>query len=154
MQNIYNDAIEKVHRGARFTINFQKRNLKVSGKYLIKEGKFEGDLGIKPCNNPLETITKLYVRYRHSIPSARSDYKRKNYFIALPEHKLEEDDMLYGEPREVAQIKLELYVLIMVLNGSLKWGDFAKDKWFWQSPEHKDLVILKEWIEPNVTNIN
>lgn len=153
MENIYNESIRKVHNGAKFRVDFQKRNLKVDGKYVIKQGEYEGDLGIDPCDNPLETITLLYVKYRHSIPSARSDSKRRNYFIALPEYKLEEDDMLYGEQRELAQIKLELYILIMILNGSLKWNDFAKDKWFWQSPDHKDLIILKDWIESN-TNIN
>ena len=59
--------------------------------------------------------------------------------------------MLYGEPRETAQISLELYVLGVILNGSLQWDKFAKDKWFWQSPNVKELVILKEWIEP-ITN--
>lgn len=152
MQNIYDNSIGKVHSGAKFNVDLQKRNLKVDGKYIIKEGKYDGELGIGPCDNPLEIITQLYVRYRHSVPSARSDHKRKKYFIALPEHRLEENDMLYGEPREIAQIKLELYILIMILNDSLKWDDFAKDKWFWQSPDHKDLVILKEWIEPNKNN--
>lgn len=148
MQNIYDTAIKKVYNGSKFNVDFQHRSLKIDGKYVIKNGEFEGELGIEKLNNPLQEITQLFIRYRHSIPSERSDSKRRNYFIALPEHKLSDEDMLYGERREYAQIKLELFVLIMILNGSLVWNGFAKNKWFWQSPEAKELIILKEWIEP------
>ena len=40
----------------------------------------------------------------------------------------------------------------MILNGSLKWDEFAKDKWFWQCPSAKELIILKEWVEPKKEN--
>ena len=150
MQNIYNESIISVQNGARFHIDFQRRNLKVNGKYIIHSGKYEGELGLQPNVSPLSVITQLFLRYQHSIPSERSDNKRYRYFNALPEHKLTDDDMLYGELRETAQLKLELYILIMTLNGSLKWDDFAKNKWFWQSPDVKELIILKKWIEPEV----
>lgn len=152
MQNIYYEAIEKVQNGAKFHIVFQQRSLKIDGKYVIKSGEYEGELGLLPFDNPLPIITQLFLRYQHSLPSERSDNKRYRYFNPLPEHELTDDDMLYGEPREAAQIKLELYVLIMILNGSLKWDEFAKDKWFWQSPNVKDLIILKEWIETKTEN--
>lgn len=140
----------KVYNGSRFKVDFQHRSLKIDGKYVIQKGEFEGDLGIAKTDNPLSEITQLFIRFQHSIPSERSDAKRRNYFIGLPEHKLSDEDMLYGERREYAQIKLELYVLVMILNGSLVWSEFAKDRWFWQSPEAKELIILKEWIEPKI----
>ncbi len=152
MQSIYYEAIEKVENGARFHVDFQQRSLKIDGKYVIKSGEYEGELGLEVSTNPLPAITQLFLRYQHSLPSERSDNKRYRYFNALSEHELTDDDMLYGEPREIAQIKLELYVLIMILNGSLKWDEFAKDKWFWQSPNVKDLIILKEWVEPKIEN--
>lgn len=152
MQNIYYESVEKVQNGAKFQVDFQQRSLKIDGKYIIKSGEYEGKLGLDTSVNPLLTITQLFLRYQHSLPSERSDNKRYKYFNALPEHELTDDDMLYGEPRETAQIKLELYILIMVLNGSLKWDGFAKDKWFWQSPNVKDLIILKDWIEPKTEN--
>ncbi|GAY30612.1 hypothetical protein [Prevotella sp. MGM2] len=148
MQNIYNESIEKVANGAKFQVDFQTRSLKIDGKYIIKNGEYDGELGVGLTTNPLLIITQLFLRYQHSLPSERSDNKRKKYFIALPEHELSDEDMLYGEPRETAQISLELYVLGVILNGSLQWDKFAKDKWFWQSPNVKELVILKEWIEP------
>lgn len=152
MQSVYYEAIEKVENGARFHVDFQQRSLKIDGKYVIKSGEYEGELGLEVSTNPLPVITQLFLRYQHSLPSERSDNKRHRYFNALSEHELTDDDMLYGEPRETAQIKLELYVLIMILNGSLKWNEFAKDKWFWQSPNVKDLIILKEWVEPKTEN--
>lgn len=152
MSTIYEQALAKVENGSRFRVNFQNRSLKIDGKYVIKDGKYDGELGVKLTDSPLEQITQLYTRYQHSLPSERSENKRKCYFKALPEHLLNDDDMLYGQSREYTQIALELYVLGVILNGSLKWDDFAKGLWFWQSPENKDLILLREWIEPQNTN--
>lgn len=148
MSSIYEIAVEQVSQGARFSVNFQTRNLKVNGKHVIKNGSYEGELGVSQSPDVLGDIIKLFERYRHSIPSERSDKKRKAYFIALPEHELSDDDMLYGEPREIAQLKLELYVLAVIMNGTLVWDDFAKGKWFWRSPEQPGLILLKEWFNP------
>ena len=147
MSNIFKTAIEKVSNGSRFSVNFKTRSLKVGRKYLIKDGECNGDFEIPQTENALDSISRLFVRYQHSLPSERSDRKRKTYFIALPEHKLSDEDMMYGEPREIAQIKLELYVLAVIINGTLKWSDFAAGKWFWESPEHKELILLREWFE-------
>ena len=56
--------------------------------------------------------------------------------------------MLYGERRDSAQIRLELYILCQILGG-LTWNPEKMGKWFWQSEMDKDLVILKNWIEPD-----
>ena len=152
MNTIYEQALAKVENGSRFRVNFQNRSLKIDGKYVIKDGKYDGELGVELTDSPLEQITQLYTRYQHSLPSERSENKRKCYFKSLPEHLLNDEDMLYGRSREYTQIALELYVLGVILNGSLKWADFAKGLWFWQSPENKDLILLREWIEPQNTN--
>lgn len=148
MENIYNEAIQKVKEGARFRISFEKRSLKIDGKYVIKNGEYEGTL-LTPTDSDatISYVEALYNRYRHSIPSERSEGQRKTYFQALPEQELSDEDMFYGERREEAQIKLELYILCAILNGSLKWDEIAKDKWFWQSPRHSSLILLKQWIE-------
>ena len=67
--------------------------------------------------------------------------------MALPERNLSDDDMLFGEGRDKAQIELELYILCQIING-LKWNPERMGRWFWQSKVDKDLVILKSWIEP------
>lgn len=150
MKNIWNESQEKVYNGAAFRIDFTKRNLTIDSKYIIKEGQYEGDLGVDTSSlssdELLHQIEEYYELYRHSVPSARSDSKYKNYFRALPEDKLTESDLLYGDNRELSQLRLELFVLIAVMNGDLVWDEFAKDKWFWQSPTNPSLVILKQWI--------
>jgi len=146
MTNIYKESIEKVEQGSRFSVNFIEHSLKIDCKDIIKNGQFDGCLGIEPSDFSLAEIERLYHRYNHSIPSARSDNKRRNYFRALPEHELDDEDMLYGEHRETAQIALELYLLIAIINQSIVWDEFAKDKWFWQSPNEPSLIILKKWI--------
>lgn len=153
MKNIYQETIEKVGKGSRFTVNFKDKSLKVDGKYIIKNGKYEGNLGIeKTDDNVLDVIETLYTRYYHSIPSARSDSKQRSYFRALPEHELSDEDMLYGIHREVAQVALELFVLCSIINGSLVWSEFADNKWFWQSQNYPSLIILKQWINNPKTN--
>ena len=149
MDNIWQETIERVCDGARFTVDFETRSLKVDGKFIIQDGKYEGNLGLEPIGTKmlLEEIEYLYQQYKHSIPSERTQSRNRNYFRALPEHKLEDDDMLYADPREVAQVRLELYILISILNGSFKCDEvFPAEQWFWQSNNDRDLVILQKWI--------
>lgn len=148
MDNIYLETIQKVSAGARFTVDFESRSLKLNGKQVIKDGVYEGKLGCEPSEDPLPEIERLYQIYQHSLPSERSDRKRRRYFSALPFEKLSDEDMLYGEHREVAQVSLELYVLCQILHGTLDWAKFAEGKWFWQSPVNPSLVLLKKWVQP------
>lgn len=149
MENIWNEAQEKVHNGSTFRINLEKRDLVIDGKYIIKDGKYEGELGYDtkfPANALLAMIEEYYWEYRHSVPSARSEAKYRRYFRALPEHELSEDDMLYGQHRDITQLRLELFVLIVILQNTLVWDEFAKGKWFWQSKKYLSLVMLKKWM--------
>lgn len=151
MKNIYQETIQAVRNGAKFKVDFRSRTLKLNGKYIIKDGKFEGELGIELSSNTnefLSQVEELYYRYKHSIPSERSESKSHRYFVTLPERSLSDEDMLYGERRDKAQIELELYILCQILNG-FKWNPEEMGKWFWQSKEDKDLVILRNWIEAN-----
>ena len=56
--------------------------------------------------------------------------------------------MLYGERRDKAQIELELYILCQILNG-LEWHPETMGRWFWQSKTDKDLILLRQWVEPD-----
>lgn len=149
MENIWNEAQEKVHNGSTFRINLEKRDLVIDGIYIIKDGQYEGCLGYDtnfPVNDLLVMVEGFYWQYCRSVPSARSEARYRRYFRALPEHELSEDDMLYGENRELAQLRLELYLLIAILNSDLIWDEFAKGYWFWQSDKYKSLIILRQWI--------
>lgn len=150
MENIYQEAISAVEDGVNFKIDFQNRSLKLNGKFVIQNGKYEGELGVPFCSDDefFANVEELYRIYKHSVPSERSESKSRQYFRALSEKDLNDDDMLYGERRDKAQIELELYVLCQILAG-FKWNPEKAGKWFWQSKTDKDLVILRNWIEPN-----
>lgn len=152
MVNIWKESYQRVKDGSTFRINFERRNLMIGKKYIIKDGKYEGSLGIEVEHCTTEDILKnielTFNVYHHSVPSARSDARRKRYFRAPSEHELSDDDMLYGEHRELAQFCLEFHVLAYILLSAIKWEDFAKGKWFWQSSNYPSLIMLKEWFEP------
>ena len=149
MDNIYRESIQAVENGAKSMIDFSSRSFKLNGKYVIKDGEYEGELGVPRCNDDefFINVEELYCRYKHSVPSERSEGKSRLYFIALPEVSLTDDDMLFGEHRDKAQIELELYILCQILGG-FKWNLEKMGRWFWQSSDDKDLVILKNWFEP------
>lgn len=136
--------VSRVEAGSRFTVNLARRTLRVDGKpvdlsQVEVPPMLEADI--------LSDIKVWYAVYKHSVPSERSESHRRTYFKALPERALSDDDMLYGESRETARCRLELYVLLMLRSGQLRWND-EWGSWFWQSPDDRDLVILREWIEP------
>lgn len=149
-ETIYQNAIEAVSNGARFKVDFKTSSLKINGKYLIENGKYAGDLGVSLCDMEmlLDNIESLYSEYKHSLPSERSESKRQKYFYALPEDKLGFESIICGENREVAQIKLELYILCQTLNG-FQWDAEKMGTWFWQSKQDRDLVVLREWMANN-----
>ncbi len=143
----YEEIIKAVEDGAKFTINFQKRTCRVNGKIVLSEED-------KPLSGHYDTpeiimmvIEKRYQDYKHSVPSERSESHRRYHFKALPYKELTDKDMMYGERREVARCKLELFILYHLLRDDLKWNP-SWGNWFWQSEKDKDLVILRNWIEP------
>lgn len=150
MDNIYQETVRAVEEGAGFKVDFRHRSLKVGGKHVIRDGKYEGTLGMRfrTVEEFLATAEELYCRYKHSVPSERSESKSRLHFRALPERDLDNDSMLYGQRRDKAQIELELYVLCGILTG-FEWNTETMGRWFWQSRKDKDLVILRSWVEPD-----
>lgn len=147
-ENLFDKVFFAVMDGAKFSIDFKSRTLKVNGETLVENGKTDIPV-LGPLDAPDEFLFHLeenYRIYKHSVPSERSESKYRKYFMALSERELSDDDMMYGIGRDVAQAQLEMYVLCQLLLG-LKWEE-SWGKWFWQSPRDKDLVLLREWIEP------
>lgn len=147
---LYEKIINEVKNGAKFTVNFQKRTCRINGKVVVDNLQYDGCLGIYPSTEEemISNIEQLYQEYKHSVPSERSESHRHYYFRALPEKELSDEDMMYGERREVARCRLELYVLFCIILSRLTWNP-SWGSWFWCSEKDKDLVILKDWIEPN-----
>lgn len=148
-ENIYQTVLDSIINGARFRIDFKSRTLVVNRKRIINNGVYDGNLMIEKAadiQSFLKEVERLYAWYKHSVPSERSVGKQYLYFKALPESELTDEDMLYGQGREVQQFRLEMYILCQLIYG-LVWDERQMGKWFWQSKKDKDLVILRDWLE-------
>lgn len=145
------ELMERVDSGESFHIDFQKRNMKVGKDYLVKNGEYVSDktlgFGQMQLDSILNTIEELYHNYKYSLPNERSSNKRKKYFKALPIEQLDDFHLFNPIRREPAQARLEGFILCMILNGSFVWDEEKLGKWFYQSKNDPDLVILKDWIE-------
>lgn len=149
MLTIYDELLERVQNGERFSINFPKRHMKVGKEYLIKDGKC-ADGRILYGRNPVDIkyeIEKRYNAYKHSTPSERNDSKTRGYFKALSVDELTDAEMVCGENREVTQAELEGYILCAILMNHLKWECLTDRTYYWQSQNDKDLIILRQWVE-------
>ena len=153
---IYLELIERVDNGESFSIDFEKRNMKVGKEYLIKNGEYDEAKGLfasfygEPYSLRvvLHQIRELYENYKYSLPSERSDSKRKKYFKALSIDELTDKQLMCASRRETAQAALEGFVLCSIIAGHLTWDDEVMEgKWFWQSRSDSDLVLLKSWIK-------
>ena len=150
--SIYLELLERVSNGESFHIDFEKRNMKVGNEYLIKDGEFDeskelvsGPYGMRIILNMIE---ELYKQYKYSLPSERSDNKRRKYFKALPMEELTDEQLIVAERRECSRAVLEGFVLCMIVSGQLGWDEeVMQGKWFWQSKTDPDLVVLRSWVE-------
>ena len=146
-----NEILDKVSAGSKFYVNFENRSVRVDGKLVVENGDFGENtyenVGDFSLEGTLRTIEELYAEYRRSVPSERSESHRKTYFIALKEKYLDNDDMMYGEQREIARARLETYVLEAISRGWLYWDEEKMGSYFWQSKKYKSLIILRDWVE-------
>lgn len=146
---IFEELVQRVDCGEKFYIDFKTQTMRVGKQKLIDNGEY--DIARKlidiQVDDILHNIESLYARYKHSMPSERSDSKYRKYFKALSVDELTDAQLAVGDNREVARARLEGYILCAVLCGNLAWDESTMGKWFWQSKIDPDLVILRDWIE-------
>ena len=140
--NILQDALDD---GIPVKISFEKNEMIIGKRKIISNGVSEYGFKIPSDDTPIETIEMLYSNYLTSMPSERSERKRKKYFYAKPFTELTDEELCFGEQRDQAMGLLEGWILIAKLNGSLIWQDDSK--WFWKSNRYPSLVLLKKWIK-------
>ena len=145
---IYEELVERVSNGETFHIDLEKRTMKIGKETVIKNGEYDSErkLIIATTQDILSAIEGLYFNYKYSLPSERSDSKRRTYFKALSVEELTDEQLILADRREKTQAALEGYILCVILNGQFKWTE-DMGKWFWESKKDSDLVILKKWIE-------
>ena len=148
---IYEELVKRVSDGESFYINFKNRAMKIGKKFLIADGVFDEERELINCTclstkEVLDEIENLYHDYKYSLPSERSDGKRRKYFKALSIEELPDNNLMIAARREVSRAKLEGFILCNILNGKFKWTE-DMGSWFYQSKIDPDLVILRNWIE-------
>ena len=149
--SIFLKGLERVKNGERFYIDFEQRTMKIGQDKVIDNGEYDitqvlHDVKFENSRTLLDKVRELYIAYKFSLPSERSDKKRKKYFKALSIDELTDEQLIYGTRREVAQYMLEAFILCEILNGDFVWNDEIHGKWFYQDKLEQDLVILKNWI--------
>ena len=146
---VYEELIERVENGECFCVDFEKQTIKIGKKKVNLLDPERKLMNYVDKDEIISDIELLYKNYKYSMPSERSDKKRRTYFKAFPVDKLTDAQLVCGVSRELAQARLEGFILCSVLSNNLTWEDFKADGWFWQSQNDNDLVILKSWIQNN-----
>lgn len=139
------EIINRVAAGSRLYVDFKKRTLTLDGKEFTAE---EAELTLEKPTDPLGETERLYAVFKHSVPSARSDHRKREHFYALSEEELADEDLMFGVSRETARAELELHVLSCIASGALTWDEENYGKWFWKSKTDPNLIILRDWVEP------
>ena len=140
---LYDEIINSVSSGSVFNVDLKKKVLQLDKNNVPLDNI---NVNISSSEDMLSTIHKLFERYKYSVPSERSEGKRRRYFKALKLSEIEYDDFMFGEGRDTAQIKLELYVLLSSIYHKNFWEEIFKEHFFYQSDKDKDLIILKDWV--------
>ena len=140
---LYDEIINSVSSGSVFNVDLKKKVLQLDKNNIPLDNM---SVNISSSEDMLSTIHKLFERYKYSVPSERSEGKRRRYFKALKLSEIEYDDFMFGEGRDTAQIKLELYVLLSSIYHKDFWEEIFKEQFFYQSDKDKDLIILKDWV--------
>ena len=140
---LYDEIINSVSSGSVFNVDLKKKVLQLDKNNVPLDNM---SVNISSSEDMLSTIHKLFERYKYSVPSERSEGKRRRYFKALKLSEIDYDDFMFGEGRDTAQIKLELYVLLSSIYYKNFWEEIFKEYFFYQSDKDKDLIILKDWV--------
>ena len=140
---LYDEIINSVSSGSVFNVDLKKKVLQLDKNNIPLDNI---NVNISSSEDMLSTIHKLFERYKYSVPSERSEGKRRRYFKALKLSEIDYDDFMFGEGRDTAQIKLELYVLLSSIYHKDFWEEIFKEQFFYQSDKDKDLIILKDWV--------
>lgn len=140
---LYDEIINSVASGSVFNVDLKKKILQLDKNNIPLDNI---NINISSSEDMLSTIHKLFERYKYSVPSERSEGKRRRYFKALKLSEIDYDDFMFGEGRDTAQIKLELYVLLSSIYCKNYWEEIFKEHFFYQSDKDKDLIILKDWV--------
>ena len=148
MKTLYEEIIGQVSQGACCHVDFKKRTIRLNNKNVDIEGEF-GVGTFADLDEWLDEAENLYDEFKYSKPTQRSmKRERKSKFRGLTVDQLVaqcgHDALNNPTSRDVAQAKLEVFMLLSLIQGTFNPEElFAKD-WFYQGAD-KSFIIRKEW---------
>lgn len=140
---IYDMLVTAVESGKYFKVDLKAKTLRIGKETVIDSGNYEGELIGDLPKDPWELAEDLFHNYYMSRPGKWSERKR-TYFAAKDAGEMSDLELACGEPRLLAQAKLEGFILCAVLAGLIKWNPLYGN-WFWKSGRYPEFVLLKEW---------
>lgn len=142
--SIWEEFVEAIKDGKKVYVNLYKKTLKIGKKSIIERGdiKTDQELAIDRDGLTWDYVTNLYEAFKTSVPGTGKT--KCKYFKGMNENELSFEEKLKNPDRAYALAMLEGALLIGGLGDTLT---FEKGQWFYQSPEDKDFVVLKEWIK-------
>lgn len=141
---IYQQIIDSAKKGDFVRVSIPKRTVTIGKKKIVENGKFDGEYGID-TTSVVDTVENLFNDYCYSVPSEKSN----NTIPLFKAYKLDElsvKQLAENEDRYVAQLKLDAYILGLILEGiGFDVFDNNPKHWFWQSKSNSKLIVQKNW---------
>lgn len=102
-----------------------------------------------PGTSSDKSLCELERRYDNYLNS-RPDGRKQSRFYARPLERMTMADLISGTDRKSAAEDLELW-----LAGNVREADLFPDgiSWFWQSPTHPQLVLLRTWFRHRLSSL-
>ena len=149
METVYDSIVSKVRDGAAFKADFKNAKIFLNNKEINLQGESLGIDTYASIEEWLSKVELLYDNYKHSRPSKTSmAHERKAKFKALDVSALIKSKghmaLLTQEDRNESQAKLESFIVLSIINGSLKPQELFATKWFYQGSD-KSFIMRKEW---------
>lgn len=142
--SVWQKFVNALNNEEKIYVNLYKKTLKIGKEMMIERGEIKTDESLTEREDGLtwEYVTDLYEQFRTSVPGTGKT--KCKYFKGADESELSLVEKLRNPDRAYALAMLECALLIGGLSNTLT---FADGQWFYQNPDNKDFVVLKNWIK-------
>lgn len=128
--------------GERVFADIENRKIYVNRKVADLDQSLDTKTSVEEI---IERIAYLYEDYKNSVPKDMNVDSK--YFKAKLYKDLTLSDLVNGEDRYRARQKLEGFIVFVKTFRSADILAWFGDRFFWQSKEDPELILLKSWFE-------
>jgi len=137
MKNTFKKIYQLVSSGANVITDLKEHTVIAKGEYMNLD-----NLQTMSRDESIKLIEELHNIFHNSVPD--KDETRVSYPFPTNRHPLMKDT-LSSHSRRQAAVLLEAAIILSAKSGSVSFENLAQGKWFWQHPNNRRLVLLKEW---------